>query len=134
MSNGVLYLLLPQLVSVVVESVAVVDGVVVVTAHTRDGPAPCTGCGQKSAWSHSGYQRHVADEAVGGRPVRIDLTVRRLYCENPSCPKQTFAEQVDGLTVRYQRRTPALQAVVSAVGVALAGKAAPVCCTTSIRR
>ncbi|WP_330301600.1 MULTISPECIES: transposase family protein [unclassified Streptomyces] len=88
MSNEVLYLLLPQLASVAVESVMVVDGVVVVCAHTRDGPAPCTGCGQKSAWPHSSYQRHVTDEAVGGWPVRIDLTVRRLYCENLSCPRR----------------------------------------------
>ncbi|MGW6472893.1 ISL3 family transposase [Streptomyces nigra] len=39
-------------------------------------------------------------------PVVIDLSVRRLYCENSDCPKTTFAEQVTGLTVRYQRRTP----------------------------
>jgi transposase len=53
----------------------------------------------------------------------IDLSVRRLYCENPDCPKTTFAEQVDGLTARYQRRTPALQRVVEQVAAALAGKA-----------
>ncbi|MFF3871894.1 ISL3 family transposase [Streptomyces sp. NPDC001978] len=123
MSDEVLVLLLPQLRPVVVESVAVVDGAVVITAHTRDGPAACTGCGRSSSWPHSSYQRHAADEAVGGRPLRIDLTVRRLYCENPDCPKTTFAEQVQGLTVRYQRRTPALQAVVTAVAVALAGRA-----------
>ncbi|MEU9117827.1 transposase [Streptomyces sp. NPDC048483] len=34
----------------------------------------------------------------------------------------TFAEQVPGLTVRYQRRTPLLQHVVEAVGVLLAGR------------
>jgi hypothetical protein len=34
----------------------------------------------------------------------------------------TFAEQVLGLTVRYQRRTPLLQQVVEAVGVLLAGR------------
>ncbi len=67
--------------------------------------------------------RHVADEAVGGRAVVIDLSVRRLYCENPACEKVTFAEQVEGLTRRYQRRTPALQKVVDAVAVALAGSA-----------
>jgi hypothetical protein len=54
--------------------------------------------------------------------------VRRLYCENPvcenpACEKVTFAEQVTGLTRRYQRRTPALQKVVDAVAVALAGSA-----------
>jgi len=63
------------------------------------------------------------DEAVGGRPVVIDLSVRRLYCEDPDCPRTTFVEQVGGLTVRYQRRTPALQQVVDAVAVALAGSA-----------
>ncbi|HCA86891.1 MAG TPA: ISL3 family transposase [Streptomyces sp.] len=61
--------------------------------------------------------------AVGGRPVVINLSVRRLYCENPACPQATFAEQIDGLTVRYQRRTPALQRVLDAVAVALVGKA-----------
>jgi hypothetical protein len=39
MSDEVLVLLLPQLRPVVVESVAVVDGVLVITAHTRDGEA-----------------------------------------------------------------------------------------------
>ena len=116
-------LLLPQLAAVDVESVVVEGGVLVVSAATRDGPAACTGCGQMSHRAHSAYLRHVADEAVGGRPLRIDLQVRRLYCENPACPKATFAEQVPGITRRYQRRTPALQRVVDAVAVALAGSA-----------
>ena len=72
---------------------------------------------------HGRYGRHLADEAVGGRPVVTDLSVRRPYCENPDCPKATFVEQVEGLTRRYRRRTPALQRVVDAVAVALAGKA-----------
>ncbi|MFG1610002.1 transposase [Actinoplanes sp. NPDC049265] len=38
------------------------------------------------------------------------------------CPKATFAEQVDGLTVRYQRRTPLLQRLVEIAGVLLAGR------------
>jgi hypothetical protein len=94
-----LLLLLPQIVAVDVASVAVVDGTVVIAAATRIGPAPCTGCGRCTEWVHSAYGRHVADEAVGGRPARIDLTVRRLYCENPDCPNVTFAEQFPGLTV-----------------------------------
>lgn len=100
-----------------------VDGTLVVTAATRAGPAACTGCGRDSGWVHSAYVRHLADEAVGGRPVRIDLTARRLYCENPDCAKVTFAEQVPELTRRYQRRTPALRKVVDAVALALAGSA-----------
>jgi len=116
-------LLLPQLAGVDVESLVARDGDLVAAAGTRDSPAACTGCGQVSRQVHSTYVRHVADQAVGDRPLRIDLQVRRLYCKNAACPKATFAEQVAGLTRRYQRRTPALQQVVDAIAVALAGSA-----------
>ncbi|QCX82360.1 hypothetical protein C9F11_43910 (plasmid) [Streptomyces sp. YIM 121038] len=116
--------LLPQLAAVQVDTVEAGKDLVRITARTPAGvPVACPGCGQASDWEHSRYVRHVVDEAVGGRPVMIDLAVRRLYCENPECVKLTFAEQVEGLTVRYQRRTPALQAVVEAVARALAGTA-----------
>ena len=117
-------LLLPQLAVVQVEALRAGTDEVRVTARTRDGtPVPCPVCSVHSQWVHSRYVRHVADEAVGSRPLVIDLSVRRLYCENPSCPRTTFVEQVEGLTVRYQRRTPALQAVVEAVARVLAGRA-----------
>lgn len=116
--------LLPQLAAVRVERVEADGDVLRITALTRDDvPKACPGCGQLSDWVHSRYVRRVADEAVGGRPVVIDLSVRRLYCENPACPKVTFVEQIEGLTERYQRRTPALRRVVAAVAVALAGSA-----------
>ncbi|MEV2236383.1 ISL3 family transposase [Streptomyces phaeochromogenes] len=116
-------LLLPHLTGVRVVSVDATAPVVLVQARTRDeGPARCTGCGITSDRVHSRYVRHLADRAIGGRAVRIGLSVRRLYCQNPACPKVTFAEQIDGLTVRYQRRTPLLQKLVEAVGVLLAGR------------
>ena len=115
--------LLPQLADVLVVSVDVSDAAVAVHARTRSGvSARCTGCGEPSEWCHSRYGRDLADATLGGRPLRICLSVRRLYCENPACPKVTFAEQVPGLTVRYQRRTPLLQHLVEAVGVVLAGR------------
>ncbi|MFG2498578.1 ISL3 family transposase [Streptomyces sp. NPDC048441] len=116
--------MLPQLVRVQVERVYAGADRIRITARTRDGVScVCPGCGQRSSWEHSRYVRHVADEAVGGRPVVIDLCVRRLYCENPACLKVTFVEQVTGLTERYQRRTPMLRRVIEAVAVALAGSA-----------
>jgi transposase len=116
--------LLPKLTSVRVDGLEAGIGLIRITARTHDAVvAVCPGCGQDADWEHSRYVRHVADEAVGGRPVVIDLSVRRLYCENFDCPKRTFAEQVDGLTERYQRRTPALQRILDAVAVELAGKA-----------
>ncbi|MEU2065102.1 transposase family protein [Streptomyces sp. NPDC013455] len=69
-----------------VVSVDVSGPVVVVSARTRSHPpAGCTGCGVLSTWVHSRYVRHLADVALGGRPVRIDLSVRRLCCENLAC-------------------------------------------------
>jgi transposase len=72
---------------------------------------------------HSSYQRCLADTASGGQEVLIDLQVRRFFCGNPACAKTTFAEQVPGLTVRYGRRTCALQGVLQAVALALGGRA-----------
>jgi transposase len=108
---------------VTVTSVNTAGPVAVIHARTRaQTPGSCSGCGSASDWIHSRYVRQLADTAVGGRPVRIELLVRRLYCENRSCPKKTFVEQVDGLTVRYQRRTPLLQRLVEIAGVLLAGR------------
>ncbi|MFF3484172.1 transposase [Streptomyces sp. NPDC002701] len=92
-------------------------------ARTRSGePAGCTGSGQLSAWCHGRYARRRADVTLAGRPLRIDLSVRRLYCESTTCLKATFAEQVPALTIRYQRRTPRLQRLVEDIGVMLAGR------------
>ncbi|MFC9757320.1 transposase family protein [Streptomyces sp. NPDC056921] len=119
-----LTVLLPHLASVLVEAVEAGEGLVRITVWTAAGVSViCPGCGQESAWEHSRYVRHVADEAIGGRPVVIDVSVRRLYCENSACSKTTFVEQVPGLTVRYQRRTLALQKVIVSVATALAGRA-----------
>ncbi|WP_323179256.1 transposase family protein [Streptomyces sp. NBC_00059] len=66
-----------------VVSVEVSDAVVAVRARTRSGePVGCTECGQLSEWCHSRYVRRLVDVTLAGRPLRIDLSVRRLYCEN----------------------------------------------------
>jgi hypothetical protein len=55
--------------------------------------------------------------------VVISLTVRRFFCVNPDCAVKTFAEQVDGLSARYRRRTAPALAMLEQVGLALAGRA-----------
>ncbi|MFF3468527.1 hypothetical protein [Streptomyces sp. NPDC002619] len=51
---------------------------------------------------------------MAGRPAVIDVSVRRPYCDCRACTKVTFVEQLEGLTERYQRRTPVLRQVVEA--------------------
>lgn len=72
---------------------------------------------------HSRYGRRLADAPCGGRGVVIELSVRRLFCDNGECRRVTFAEQIDGLTSRYGRRTPVLQRMLAALGVVLAARA-----------
>jgi hypothetical protein len=72
---------------------------------------------------HSRYERRLADSAIGGRPVVIRLRVRRFLCRNPACRAVTFAEQADGLTGRYLRRSLPLLGLLAQIGLALAGRA-----------
>ncbi|MFI5658995.1 transposase family protein [Streptomyces sp. NPDC051684] len=112
----------PHLNGVRVERVWSVGGVVRIAARTRELMVACPDCGRVSARVHSRYARTLADVAVGGRPVLIGLSVRRLFCDSSDCGRRTFAEQIEGLTVRYQRRSPLLQHLMEMAGLLLAGR------------
>ncbi|MFI2433109.1 transposase [Streptomyces sp. NPDC018957] len=83
----------------------------------------CPACGFSARRVHSRYLRHLADIAIAERPVVIELSVRRLFCDRSGCARRTFVEQVEGLTVRYQRRTPQLHRLLLVLALGLAGRA-----------
>jgi transposase len=114
--------LLPHLAGVVVES-AGLAGSLCLQARARADHGVCPRCGQRSGRVHSTYGRRLADTAIGGQPVVIRLRVRRFFCGNPGCAAVTFAEQVSGLTCPRARRTPPLARMLTAVALALAGRA-----------
>jgi transposase len=115
--------LLPHLHGLRIGRVWQAAGNVVLEARPALPGAACRVCGTWSSRVHSGYVRQVQDGPAGGRPVLIRLAVRRFFCGNPACPRTTFAEQVDGLTARYRRRSLPLLAVLTRIGLALAGRA-----------
>jgi transposase len=115
--------LFPHLRGLRVERVEAAGAGVVIEARSAAPGAACPACGAWSSRVHSGYARTVADGPAGGRPVVIRLAVRRLFCRNPACAAVTFAEQVDGLTGRYLRRSLPLLGLLGPVGLALAGRA-----------
>lgn len=91
-------------------------------ARTTTREAACPGCGTVSGHVHGGYRRRLADLAVAGRKVVIDLAVRRFRCPMLECDRRTFVEQVDGLTERFARRTSSLRRALEKIGLALAGR------------
>ncbi|MFJ8108358.1 nuclear transport factor 2 family protein [Streptomyces sp. NPDC096132] len=79
-------------------------GTVHVTARTRDDlVVDCPGCGTAAHRVHSRYERHLADTGLAGRPVVIDLSVRRLVCDWPTCPRRTLTAH-PGAEVIYRDR------------------------------
>lgn len=118
-----LEVLLPHLDGLCVELVEYGPDSVTISARPHAAEAVCPRCQHSSARVHSRYVRRLSDGALGARPVMILLAVRRFFCSNPVCEAVTFAEQIDGLSARYRRRTVPALALLEQVGLALAGRA-----------
>jgi transposase len=83
----------------------------------------CPDCGRVSRAVHSRYKRHLADLPSLGRSVSVHLWVRRFYCRNTDCARQTFVERLTTLVAPFARRTCRLAAAQGQTGLALGGEA-----------
>jgi transposase len=83
----------------------------------------CPDCGRTSGAVHSRYDRHLADLPSLGRSVSIHLRVRRFYCRNTACPRQTFVERLPDLATPFARRTRRLAEAQGQTGAALGREA-----------
>jgi len=95
----------------------------VVDAKPSAAAAECPSCGVTTSRVHGSYQRMLHDWPLAGTPVVIRLTVRRFVCDAPACARRTFTEQVPGLTAPHARYSPPLREALTAIAVALAGRA-----------
>ncbi|AZP22779.1 ISL3 family transposase [Streptomyces aquilus] len=100
------------------------DGDVIrISVRSRTTKARCPGCGNWSGRVHGSYLRFPADLPVAGRRVVLRQQVRRFTCEDASCERRTFVEQVTGLTRRHSQRTERMRSALAEVGLAVAGRA-----------
>lgn len=113
---------MPHLASLVIEGLLDRGPGVVLQVRLPRDEATC-GCGVTSSRVHSRYWRRLADAPIAGRPVELRLRVRRFFCDNTGCPARTFAERPDELAVARARRTSLLARTLTAIAVALAGRA-----------
>ncbi|NDU75165.1 ISL3 family transposase [Actinomadura sp. DSM 109109] len=121
--GGLVGVVFSGLSGLVIDDVADEGEQIRVRARSREGPVPCPQCAAETAHVHAWCERTVTDLPVDGRPVMVNVQVRRLACRNWRCPRRTFREQLPGVLERYQRRTARLSAQVGAVVRELAGRA-----------
>ncbi|MFF7888252.1 ISL3 family transposase [Streptomyces sp. NPDC020794] len=100
---------------------ALVGGTLVQLSSTRSSRA-CPDCGVASRRVHSRYGRQLDDCPIAGRPVWVRLTVRRFFCDTPTCPRRTFVEQIDGVSEPYQRASSGLRFVLRSVAAEMGGR------------
>lgn len=107
-----------------VDEVRLTTSAVVLVAHTTAAEASCPSCAQPSARIHSRYQRTPRDLPFGTRPVRLLVQLRRFFCDQPTCPRRTFAERLPDFLPPKAQRTTRFSASVQALGFLSSGEAA----------
>jgi hypothetical protein len=100
------------------------DGDVIrIGVRPRTAEARCPGCGGWWGRVHGSYLRFPADLPVAGRRVVLRLRAGRFTCDDASCERRTFVEQVTGLTRRHSQRTGRMRSALAEVGLAAPGRA-----------
>ena len=83
----------------------------------------CPECQQASRRIHSRYRRRLNDLPWEGIPVRIELRVRRFFCETEDCGHHIFTERLPKTVQRYARRTCRLSEALERITLVLGGSA-----------
>src|SRR5207247_2501819 len=82
----------------------------------------CPDCGRRATRVHSGHRRTPADLPWHGLKIRLELQMRRFFCEQPDCPRVTFVERLPTILPPYARRTARLAQALTMIGYALGGE------------
>src|SRR6266700_2767558 len=95
----------------------------VAIVETNLSEALCPLCQCRSESIHSRYIRLVADLPWAGWAVRLELHVRRFFCQNKECQRGIFTERLPGVVAPYARRTTRLTDLLTLIGFAMGGEA-----------
>jgi len=94
----------------------VTDTQVCFTLATVGPGACCPKCQTLSQRVHSHYRRTLQDVPLGSRSVRMQLHLRKFFCDNPDCGQAIFAERLAPWLAPYARRSQRLEHHLTAVG------------------
>jgi transposase len=114
--------LIPDRPELLIERVQVAEGITV-SLRAAALTAACPACGTVSQRVQSRYTRRLHDLPASGRPVRLLLAVRRLFCAKSACAQRICAERFPALCRSHAQGTIRLQADLGQLGLALGGQA-----------
>jgi transposase len=118
-----LHTLLPAPTLLQLEYLVASDVLVTLVARTCQPKVACPGCGRSATRIQSRYTRMLADLPWHGIPVRLQLRLRRFFCDQPDCATAIFTERLPALVEHYSRRTCRQAQTLDQIGYALGGEA-----------
>ena len=124
-ATTVLARLLPDATTLRLEAWHVNDTVAQITLRvcSTQLQVPCPVCAVPAQHIHSRYTRTLADLPWAHYRVRLQLRVRKWFCQNSQCVRHIFTERLPTVAAPWARRTLRLAQRLVALGVALGGTA-----------
>ncbi len=98
------------------------EGMLCVSLLSTQPSSCCPLCGSPATRIHSRYQRRLADLPSAGQPVRFSLSVRKFFCDVPTCPRKIFTERLAPFVAPKARVTQRLFQIVQVIGLATGGR------------
>jgi transposase len=114
--------LLPPAPGLQIDAIALGPDQITATLIATRLRSPCPVCGCHSQQVHSRYQRTLTDLPWGRFTVRLQLTVRKFFCRQPTCSRRIFTERLPAVVAPSARRTVRLTEVVRLLAFALGGE------------
>jgi transposase len=124
-ATTILARLLPDATTLRLDTCHVDAATAQITASVRSTPATalCPLCTLPAHRIHSHYERTLADLPWAHYRVRLQLRVRKWFCQHPACPRRIFTERLPTVAAPWARRTLRLAQRLVALGMALGGTA-----------
>ena len=98
------------------------EGTLCVSLLSTQPSSSCPVCGRSATRIHSRDPRKLADLPSTGQPVRFLLTVRKFFCDVPTCLRKIFTERLVPFVAPWARVTARLFQIVQIIGLATGGR------------
>ncbi len=117
--EGTALLLLPQGLQMI--KIERRDAFLLIHVLSTQHTCRCPLCNAELDAVHSQYQRRLSDLPCAGQEVRLQLTVRKFFCQNPHCARKIFTERLPAFVEPWAQMTVRLKEALTALGLSTSG-------------